>query len=539
MTSQSVMAKKLRHDDYTVGWIAAITIELAAAMAALDETHETLSSPQSDHNTYAFGRIGNHNIVIACLPKGEYGTSSATQVAADMKSTFKSIRFGLMVGIGGGIPNNREDICLGDVVISTPTETSGGVVQYDYGKAEKGKFERTGMLNRPPTVLLTALSALQGIGLNGKNKVAGILAEIQKAGPHLARPEAEDHLYFADYVHVVGNSESCTDCDSTKIVERPPRDSQPRLHCGIIASSNTLVRDSRLRDQLWRQFGAYCVDMEAAGLMNNSSISWLVIRGISDYADSHKNKQWQGYASAVAAAYAKALLLLVHDIDKQMQTAQDALSGSGMLFRTNSSSCAPLTSIYVPLGRIPVVEQPAKLESDEFHHDEPVVEQPATLESDKFHPDEVATDTTKLHSMGQKLPKWSYNNYWMLIGFLLIVLLALAVQVISPTFHSQQAAPTNNTREDFRDAADRYVHPAAVPELNLSIPIFAVMGRHEVGKSSFIDLAGGINVRDSQRPLICKSQDCKYISFPSMFVYLLNYCLRFHHRYVLPNAGHS
>ncbi|GAM35807.1 Pfs, NB-ARC and TPR domain protein [Talaromyces pinophilus] len=387
MTSQSVMAKKLRHDDYTVGWIAAITIELAAAMAALDETHETLSSPQSDHNTYAFGRIGNHNIVIACLPKGEYGTSSATQVAADMKSTFKSIRFGLMVGIGGGIPNNREDICLGDVVISTPTETSGGVVQYDYGKAEKGKFERTGMLNRPPTVLLTALSALQGIGLNGKNKVAGILAEIQKAGPHLARPEAEDHLYFADYVHV--------------------------------------------------------------------------------------NKQWQGYASAVAAAYAKALLLLVHDIDKQMQTAQDALSGS---------------------GRIPVVEQPAKLESDEFHHDEPVVEQPATLESDKFHPDEVATDTTKLHSMGQKLPKWSYNNYWMLIGFLLIVLLALAVQVISPTFHSQQAAPTNNTREDFRDAADRYVHPAAVPELNLSIPIFAVMGRHEVGKSSFIDLAGGINV---------------------------------------------
>ncbi|PCG95132.1 Nucleoside phosphorylase [Penicillium occitanis (nom. inval.)] len=393
------MAKKLQHDDYTVGWIAAITIELAAAMSALDETHEKLPSPQSDHNTYAFGRIGNHNIVIACLPKGEYGSSSATQVAADMKSTFKSIRFGLMVGIGGGVPNNREEIRLGDVVISTPTKTSGGVVRYDYGKAEKGKFERTGMLNRPPTVLLTALSALQGIGLNGKNKVAGILAEIQKAGPHLAHPEAEDHLYSADYFHVV--------------------------------------------------------DMEAAGLMNSSSFSWLVIRGISDYADSHKNEQWQGYASAVAAAYAKELLLLVHDIDKQMQTAQDALSGS---------------------GRIPVVEQPAKLESDEFH------------------PDEVATDTTKQHSMGQKLPKWSYNNYWMLIGFLLIVLLALAVQVTSPTFHSQQAAPTNNTREDFRDAADRYVHPAAVPELNLSIPIFAVMGRHGVGKSSFIDLAGGINV---------------------------------------------
>ncbi|KAL3444390.1 hypothetical protein BJX65DRAFT_310973 [Aspergillus insuetus] len=47
--------------------------------------------------------------------------------------------------------------------------------------------------------------------------------------------------------------------------------------------------------------------MEAAGLMN--TYPCLVIRGICDYADSHKNKAWQGYAAATAAAFAKELLL--------------------------------------------------------------------------------------------------------------------------------------------------------------------------------------------------------------------------------------
>lgn len=52
----------------------------------------------------------------------------------------------------------------------------------------------------------------------------------------------------------------------------------------------------------------YCVEMEAAGLMNNYPC--VVVRGICDYADSHKNKDWQGYAAAVAVAYAKELLLV-------------------------------------------------------------------------------------------------------------------------------------------------------------------------------------------------------------------------------------
>lgn len=46
--------------------------------------------------------------------------------------------------------------------------------------------------------------------------------------------------------------------------------------------------------------------MEAAGLSNG--FPCVVIRGICDYADSHKNDQWHPYAAAVAAACAKELL---------------------------------------------------------------------------------------------------------------------------------------------------------------------------------------------------------------------------------------
>jgi nucleoside phosphorylase len=84
-----------------------------------------------DDNNYVLGRVHEHNVVIACLPAGVYGTVSAARVARDMVRTFTGLRFGLMVGIGGGIPNLQKglDICLGDVVISQPDKTYGGVVQ--------------------------------------------------------------------------------------------------------------------------------------------------------------------------------------------------------------------------------------------------------------------------------------------------------------------------------------------------------------------------------------------------------------------------
>jgi nucleoside phosphorylase len=106
-------------------------------MAMLDEEHEMIAGQDPlDHNSYVFGRIHHHNVVLACMPEGVDGLVPAANVAKDMARTFPALRIGLMVGIGGGIPNLSKgfDIRLGDIVVGRPEKTWGGVVQYDKGK---------------------------------------------------------------------------------------------------------------------------------------------------------------------------------------------------------------------------------------------------------------------------------------------------------------------------------------------------------------------------------------------------------------------
>jgi nucleoside phosphorylase len=305
---------------------------MAAAKLMLDALHPSLPRPPTDQNTYILGNIGEHNIVIACLPSGAYGNISAATVAIQLLSNFHSIRFGLMVGIGGGIPSSGADIRLGDIVVSQPVDTSGGVIQYDLGKALDGQFQRTGMLNRPPKTLLTALSTLQAYHFTEDSRVLEFISDAQvKATPrraaNFARPTQEDCLYQADYLH--GSYSTCAYCDRSKLASRPLRDhDEPLIHYGLIASANQVVKDGRRRDRLAQDLGASCVEMEAAGLMND--FPCLVIRGICDYADSHKNNQWQGYAAVAAAAYAKELLLVVPtDQIDITPTARDTLADSG------------------------------------------------------------------------------------------------------------------------------------------------------------------------------------------------------------------
>lgn len=81
------------------------------------------------------------------------------------------------------------------------------------------------------------------------------------------------------------------------------------MHYGLVASGNQVMKHGRTRDRWARELGILCFEMEAAGLMDY--FPCLVIRGICDYADSHKNKQWQEYAAATAAAYAKEILLVI------------------------------------------------------------------------------------------------------------------------------------------------------------------------------------------------------------------------------------
>jgi nucleoside phosphorylase len=273
----------------------------------LDEEHESLPQNPNDSNIYTFGRCGSHCVVIACLPAGQRGTSSAATVASQMKSTFMSLRFGLLVGIGGGVPTT--DIRLGDVIVSQPDSQFGGVVQYDKGERQAdGRFLRTGLLNTPPTVLLTALQKLKSNHQRGINKCAEYLNIIcGKKGLGFARPEGKDLLFQAGYKHA--GEHHCKDCGIDGLVARELRE-QMVVHYGTIASGNLDVRDGETRQQLSDDLGGVlCLETEAAGLMN--SFPCLVIRGICDYADSHKNEIWQPYAAATAAAYARELLSII------------------------------------------------------------------------------------------------------------------------------------------------------------------------------------------------------------------------------------
>jgi nucleoside phosphorylase len=299
----------LRPEDYTVGWVSALPIELAAAAKMLDEEHQALPQAPNDSNLYTLGRIGEHNVVIACLPAGRLGNNTAAAVAMQMKSRFTSIRFGLMVGIGGGVPSEEVDIRLGDVVVSQPQKGHGGVIQYDFGKVTPSGFMQTGFLNAPPTILLNAVSKIRANHLIGRCGLSGHLSKLTDL-PAFARDNTgPDLLFDASYNHAGGPT--CKPCGKEREADRQPRGSQEIIvHYGTIASGNQVMRDGTTRDRVSLVFGGVlCFEMEAAGLMN--SFPCLVIRGICDYADSHKNKTWQAYAAATAAACAKEILSVI------------------------------------------------------------------------------------------------------------------------------------------------------------------------------------------------------------------------------------
>jgi nucleoside phosphorylase len=331
---------KLSCDDYIIGWICALPIEMAAAEAMLTIKHESLSTHIDDTNTYTFGSIGLHNIVIACLPSGAYGTNNAATVSNNMSRSFPSIRLRLMVGIGGGVPS-KADVRLGDVVVSEQ------VIQYDFGKAvDNGQFMRTSIPHTPPTQVMTAVSKLRAHHERHRSQISTILTDMVSANPTMSsysyQSRLEDLLFDSGYDHPQSMEEDCKHCDQSKLLKRSPRpDNSPKIHYGLIASGNQVIKNGRTRDKVAQDQtthgpGVLCFEMEAAGLTGN--FPCLVVRGICDYSDSHKNKKWQRYAAAVAAAYAKELLDVIPAVDTPKASVGSAAGNYSTSNRINIPS---------------------------------------------------------------------------------------------------------------------------------------------------------------------------------------------------------
>jgi nucleoside phosphorylase len=268
----------LRPSDYTVAWISALPLELSAARQMLDSTHCPLEQSRTDTNIYTYGSIGDHNVILACLPAGQIGNISAAAVATEIRARFPSVEYCLLIGIGGGVPSKQLDLRLGDVVVGQPVKGRGGVVQYDFGKSTPSGFQRTGSLDSPPSILLSAISGIQASNDDPKGGSSSHLLLIPHSRFLPKPPTVRDILFQANYEHV-GDS-NCDQCDKTKVETRlSTAKRKPMVHYGGIASGNQVIKDARTRDRLSQELdGILCFEMEAAGVMK--SLPCLVIRGI-------------------------------------------------------------------------------------------------------------------------------------------------------------------------------------------------------------------------------------------------------------------
>ncbi|ETS86576.1 hypothetical protein PFICI_00404 [Pestalotiopsis fici W106-1] len=302
-------AGTLDPDDYTVAWIAPLEIEARAALHLLDKRHHG-RFPVSRGDNYVFhgGSICGHNVIIATLPAGqEYGTGSAAALASQMKKFFPNLWFGLLVGVAAGLPALKHspprDIRLGDVLIALPEDGRPGIIAYDLGKETEGGIR---LLRDGHVLAMTepiVRSAIGSIKLHAPNDAAIFLPyyetirDKQHANGTFIDPGQDyDTLYLA------------RDDGTEEVVERTRRlDAQrTRVWYGPIGSGEKLSKNARWRDELRDRYGIIGLEMEAAGTMNQIPVG--VIRGVCDYGDMHKNKEWQPYAAAMAAAYAKTVL---------------------------------------------------------------------------------------------------------------------------------------------------------------------------------------------------------------------------------------
>jgi nucleoside phosphorylase len=356
-----------RNQEFTIGWISPLPLEKEAARLALDEEY-----PQEDvqyQNTfYLGGRIGQHKVVIGVQRK--IGLSGAAVLAEKLRAGFPNIKYFVLVGIAGGVPRYgctgaSSEIVLGDVVVSSPRGNHGGVLQYDKGAWKgEGRLNFRGHTNGVPGDLLAALNNFRAGGwarthVSETLRQMRLKLDVRRQHQFDDPGPTRDRLFQDEYDHQGTEVDDCKDCcDADYTISRLERGDgatrlldEPFVHFGNIASSNQLQISAQERNRVQSEHDAICFEMEAAGVMEEYPC--VVIRGICDYADSHKNKGWQNYAAATAAACAKRLLSMIPvvEVTDSGQTAsssshQPATHAPNITFGKNNKGFQSAAPIY-------------------------------------------------------------------------------------------------------------------------------------------------------------------------------------------------
>lgn len=280
----------------SIGIMTALPIECNAVEQVLEYVKPFAVPGIGAGRKYKIGRIpsingGDHHIVLSC---GDKGNNLAASRATLMIEHFPTIKYIIMVGIAGGVPNpDKPDVHvrLGDVVVSD----NKGVIQYDFGKELKTDFLHDHNPRAPSAELLEAVKLLEAHAIQGKK-------------PWLN--------YIKMSLHPGQENDKLLDSKNPKKIAIHPHDpkrikKQPRIFLGTIAAGNRVEKNPETRDYLRDKFGVRAIEMEGSGIADATWINekgYLIIRGISDYCDPNKRDEWQNYASMVAAAYMRALI---------------------------------------------------------------------------------------------------------------------------------------------------------------------------------------------------------------------------------------
>ncbi|KAJ0414171.1 nucleoside phosphorylase domain-containing protein [Aspergillus carlsbadensis] len=339
---------------FQIAFFCALAAERHAITLALDEQYETsgILYPRhsSDPNTYTTGRIGSHYVVIVYLAGA--GNMQSAGAATRLTMTFPGIKLAIAVGVCGVNPRARDadgqEVLLGDVIVSTAIVPSRYGARYDEGDEDAVLI--------PPVAIRTFLKKLKVITVlqRMKRRMITYTEAILDGGlrPRGVYPGPEnDVLYDAGYQHKhrkPNGGEICADCQRSSYAgcpsawetpcailgcdaasqlprsrlrvasglhpdRRPIRERdnverarRPSILFGKFASSNSVMASAYHRDQLIQQRGV--LGFERVGEGSWEYIPTIIVKGASDYADSHRNEVWQHYAAITAAACAKAIV---------------------------------------------------------------------------------------------------------------------------------------------------------------------------------------------------------------------------------------
>ena len=136
------------------------------------------------------------------------------------------------------------------------------------------------------------------------------LVELEGGETRFSRPPGDQ-----DKVYQLEGGEE-VEVSHPRITRGSPRDMYPGLpviHYGCVGAGAALNKDHNVRSEFAMEHEVKVVEsgFEAVleSIEGNRKESFAVIRGVSDYTDGSRRREWQPYASLAASAVMKAVIL--------------------------------------------------------------------------------------------------------------------------------------------------------------------------------------------------------------------------------------